>query len=152
MLIITTGLISSFLSTWAGIVVLACKSKDTPAPAAQHAPTCTDGHNIKESDYVVPDKEITKEDAGSSVPGTVYVEVLVAFDEYLYQKIGKSYNGGKLSSASSSRNIDAEVKLYARKFLSAVNIKFQDQFKNPKIVFVLREAFKHSNIPDGAGF
>ena len=65
-------------------------------------------------------------------------------DPLLYTKIGKTYKNGQWSTGSrnSDPQIEAEVKLYVRKFMSAVNIKFQGQFKNPNIKFVLRDVFK----------
>ena len=134
---ITSLLITLFLGTWVGIQVLACKSKETTPPP----PTCTEGDTITDSDYVI-NQDKTEKDAVYEVPSTVYVETLVAIDDKLYEKIGKSYKNGRWSSSFNNPHTDEEVFLYARKFMSAVNIKFQGQFKNPKIKFVLREAFK----------
>ena len=140
MVIITSGLIISFLGTWSGTQVMACGSKD-PLPTAPHPNACTEGETLIDSDYIIIQNK-PKEDDKQTVPSTVYVEVMVAIDDDLYTKIGKSFKNGKWSSESIDKHIDAEVYLYARKFMSAVNIKFQGQFKNPKIKFVLRKVFK----------
>ena len=138
MLLITPGLIICILGTWTSGQVRACKNKKptTPPPLV-----CTYGDTFEDSDYEINQNQ-TKKDANIEVPSTVYVEVMVAFDENLYNKIGKSYYRGKWKKTSSARVRDSEVYLYARKFMSAVNIKFQGQFKTPKIKFILREALK----------
>ena len=118
--------------------VRACKGKDPTLPPPL---VCTYGDTFKDSDFEINQNQ-TKKDANIDVPSTVYVEVMVAFDENLYNKIGKSYYEGKWRKTSSDRVRDAEVYLYARKFMSAVNIKFQEQFKTPKIKFILRETLK----------
>ena len=125
-MIITSGLITSFLSTWYGGQVMGCKNKKEPTLPPPLI--CTYGETV-EDDTVVPTevKNKTKEDAKPVVPSTVYVQVTVVIDNMLYSKLGEE---------------DEKVKLYARKFMSAVNIKFQGQFKNPKIKFVIREVFK----------
>ena len=141
MWIITAGLITCFLGTWVGMQVMACKNKPAPPPPA---PGCTDGDTFKD-DFVKPPVEPNKtEDAERVVPSTVYIQVLVVMDPLLYTKIGKTYKNGQWSTGSrnSDPQIEAEVKLYVRKFMSAVNIKFQGQFKNPNIKFVLRDVFK----------
>ena len=135
------GIIIYLVCTWSSIQVLACKNKDDGATAPP-PPACTEGDILNDSDYVINQINKTKEDAKQVVPSTVYVEVMVAIDDDLYSKIGKSYKNGKWSSESINKHSDAEVYLYARKFMSAVNIKFQSQFENPKIKFILRKAFK----------
>ena len=95
---------------------MACKGSDPPPPA------CTDGDTI-EDDTVVPPEELNKTNV-NVVPSTVYVEVVVVMDESLYAKIGKIYENGTWSSGESNSDVETEVKLYARKFMSAVNIKF----------------------------
>ena len=147
---IASGLLTSFLGAWLVIQVRACKSKDTTTPPP---PVCADGDTI-EDDFVVEtelNKQHTMEDAESVVPSTVYVEVMVVIDRNLREKVGKTYKNGRWDPTHSINTkdnalIEAEVQLYTRKFLSAVNIKFQGQFKNPKIKFVLREAFKSKAI------
>ena len=145
MMIITSGLLTSFVGTWVVIEVMACKSKDaTPPP-----PVCEDGDTF--DDDFVEEQELNqaKEDDEHGAPSTVYVEVMVVFDINLYNKIGNTYKNGRWDPAigrNDSSLVLAEVKLYARKFLSAVNIKFQGQFNNPKIKFVLREVFKIKDI------
>ena len=138
MMKITSLLVTSFLGT--GIHVLACKSKET-TPEPPPPPACTEGDAISDEDYVI-NPNITKYNAVYEVPSTVYVETMVAIDEYLYKKIGKNYKNGKWAKDVNNQHSDEEVYLYARKFLSAVSIKFQGQFKDPKIQFFLREAFK----------
>ena len=137
-MMIASLLITYYLGSWVGLEVMACKSKDTTTPPP---PVCTEGDTITDDDSV-KNKQQTKKDAKLVVPSTVYVEVMVAIDDKLYDKIGRGYKNGEWISSFNHPNDDAEVYLYARKFLSAVNIKFQSQFENPKIKFVLREAFK----------
>ena len=139
-MMIIAGLITCFLGTWVGVQVMACKSKDT-GPTTPPPPVCHEGESIQDSDYVRNQNQPKKDDK-STVPSTVYVEVMVAIDDKLYEKIGKSYRNGESISSFNDEVSDAEVYLYARKFMSAVNIKFQGQFKNPKIKFFLRKAFK----------
>ena len=139
MSIISSGLLTSFLGTWVGMQVMACKSDDTPTPPPP--PPCTDGETMKE-DYVVAPKVEYKDGVDLVVPSTVYVEVLIIIDHELYTKIGSTYKNGKWDASGSGSQIEAEVNLYARKFMSAVSIKFQGQFKNPKIKFVIRDVFK----------
>ena len=134
---ITSLLTTLFLGAWVGIQVLACKSSD-PEPTT---PPCTEGDTITDLDYIITQDQTNKDD-DYAVPTTVYVETMVAIDEDLYEKIGKSYKNGRWSSSFNNPHTDEEVFLYIRKFMSAVNIKFQGQFKNPKIKFIIREAFK----------
>ena len=124
MLVITPGLITFFLATWTGVQVMACGSKDAPPPPL----ICTYGDTF-EDDTVVPPKVLnnTKDDDQPVVPSTVYVQLMVLIDNLLFKRLGEE---------------EEKAKLYARQFMSAVNIKFQGQFKNPKIKFVIREAFK----------
>ena len=126
MLMITSGLIISFLGTWSGVQVTACGSKDATLPPPL---ICTYGDTI-EDDTVDPPEVLnkTKEEDKPVVPSTVYVQVMVLIDNMLYKKLGED---------------EEKVKLYVRKFMSAVNIKFQGQFKTPKIKFVIREVFKY---------
>ena len=137
-MIIYSLFIQSFLGTWVALEVMACKSK---GPAPPPPPVCTEGDAITDLDYVINQNK-TKKNAMQEVPSTVYVEVMVAIDDKLYEKIGKTYKNGKWSSSFNNPHTDEEVYLYARKFLSAVNIKFQGQFKNPKIMFIIREHSK----------
>ena len=138
MMMITPVLIFSSLGTWVGLEVMACKSE---APTTPPPPACTEGDAISDDDYVIS-QHPPKKDAKQVVPSTVYVEVLVAIDDDLYDKIGKSYTNGKwIKSNKNLQQTKKENYLYARKFLSAVNIKFQGQF-SPQIKFVLRKAFK----------
>ena len=124
-MIITSGLITSFVSIWSGGQVMACKNKKPSLPPPL---ICTYGDTVEDDTVVPPEvKNKTKEDAKLLVPSTVYVQVMVVIDNMLYSKLGEE---------------DEKVKLYARKFMSAVNIKFQGQFKNPKIKFVIRKVFK----------
>ena len=138
---IASGLITCFLGAWVVIQVRACKSKDTTTPPP---PVCADGDTI-EDDFVV-ETELNKQqtNADSVVPSTVYVEVMVVIDKTLREKIGKTYKNGRWDPTHNpnTKDIETEVQLYTRKFLSAVNIKFQGQLKNPKIKFVLRKVFK----------
>ena len=139
---ITSGLLACFLGTWTVVQVMACKSDDTPPPP----PPCAAGDTIEDDFVVDPEKhkQQTKEDAELVVPSTVYVEVMVVIDKTLREKIGKTYKNGRWDPTHNpnTKDIETEVQLYTRKFLSAVNIKFQGQLQNPKIKFVLRKVFK----------
>ena len=78
--------------------VMTCKNKGgTTAP---HSTACTEGDILMDSDYVI-NQDQAKEDAKLVVPSTVYVEVMVAIDDDLYSKIGKSYKNGKWSNKTS---------------------------------------------------
>ena len=127
---------------------MACKDKEAPPPP----PACEVGDNINDIDYVVTEEKPTPKPLEDipfklKMPSTVYVEVLVLISQDLTDTIAKIYNKGKWSAKNFTRNaaafsVNDEVMLYVRRFLSAVNIKFQGQFKTPKIKFFLREVFK----------
>ena len=68
-------------------------------------------------------------------PITVTVEVLIAVDTALYEKVTQYYHNGRLDRGLHNfGHPEEEVKLYLRKFMSAVNNKFY-QFKKPKVKF-----------------
>ena len=124
MFVITSGLITSFLATWTVPQVMACKGSDPPTLPPPLV--CTYG-NTFEDDTVVVSPEVLNKTKGDVVPSTVYVQVMVLIDNLLYKQLGQDKE---------------KVELYTRKFMSAVNIKFQEQFKTPKIKFVIREVLK----------
>ena len=73
-----------------------------------------------------------------AVPDTVYVEVFIVIDEILADEIGKSYSNGKWNKYGTNPmlpigNPSKETELYLRKFMTAVNARFEDQFSSPKI-------------------
>ena len=106
---------------------MGCKNKKEPTLPPPLI--CTYG-NTFEDDTVAPpgiQNNKTTEDDKPVVPSTVYVQVMVVIDNMLFTKLGEQKE---------------KVELYTRQFMSAVNIKFQGQFKNPRIKFVIREVLK----------
>ena len=145
MMKISLGLLISFLGTWSGFKVMACKSTDEPVTTPP-PPACVEGETIKDSDYVT-NLNTKQQNFTFEVPSTVYVEVIVVIDDDLYKKIAGSYKNGEARSKTIqdekyTKVNDEEVYRYARKFMSAVDMKFQGQFNNPKIRFILRKPLK----------
>ena len=75
-----------------------------------------------------------------AVPDTLYMEVFIVIDEKLSEAIGKSYSNGFWNKYGQNRALppgipSKEKELYLRKFMTAVNARFEDQFKSPKIKF-----------------
>ena len=98
----------------------------------------TKGH-ISDADFEYPDEHYTAPKRDHLKPQTVFVEVLVAVDKDLIEKIGETFKDGRVQLKSLKNRpkseIEEEVKLYVRKFMSAVNVKFQGQFSDPRIKF-----------------
>jgi hypothetical protein len=64
------------------------------------------------------------------------VEVLIAVDTVLYEKVTRYYHNGRWDRGLHNfGHPEQELKLYLRKFMSAVNNKFKDQFSKPKVKF-----------------
>ena len=108
-----------------------------PGPAMESSSCNND--NIPffdDADYEINDHYKHPEEAVDT-PKTVFVEVLVVVDKYLVEKIGKMYVKGRYNPTHtmdrSNSELIEETKLYVRKFMSAVDIKFQGQFSNPRI-------------------
>ena len=101
---------------------------------------CTKGEEI--IDYeVLPTRNTTevKTDENDLIaPKNIHIEIFVVVDEALFNAVGKQYVKGiwKKPKGTSSLKYDdkqREVKLYVRKFITAINSRFQNQFSDPKI-------------------
>ena len=104
--------------------------------------SCSSGADIK--DYLKSDSTNLGKKVESHndyegqipVPKTVTVEVLIAVDTPLYEKVTGYYKHGRWEPGQHNfGHPEEELKLYLRKFMSAVNNKFKDQFKKPKVKF-----------------
>ena len=83
------------------------------------------GKNIETSDYEVVARGDVEEP--NNVPDTVFVEVVVTVDIALFQRIGLYYENGfkRKKNKPRTKSMQFEAELYVRKFISAVDIKFQ---------------------------
>ena len=128
----------SILCTWFVMDTLACMSERTEPPEKMKKGSCQEGKNIEDADY--RDKVFDQKKPVGGKPKTVFVKVLVVVEKELYKKIIKKYKeGGKAPprfdpSTRSSDDLEREVVLYVRKFMTAVNLGFRT-FTNPRIEF-----------------
>ena len=113
-----------------------------PSMESSTADSCKSAYgHIDDADYEI--NENYKPPVGKvNTPKTVFVEVLVAVDKYLIEKIGKIWVNGIVhpdaqTMKRSNSELEEEVKLYIRKFMSAVDVKFQGHFSNPRIKFAI---------------
>jgi hypothetical protein len=118
-------------------------------------PNCTKGsNNTNENiDYLIPPLlqnlsiNSTFQSGGEqeAAPDDIFVEVLITVDDKLYEMVGKSYSNGlwnnygehpKLSIKHPTLLIGDpknETILYLRKFMTAVNMRYQNLCTSPKI-------------------
>ena len=102
--------------------------------------TCTEGEEIV--DFILPKRNAKirhlNEDDQSN-PETAIIELLVIVDKALYDSVGGQYikgiwmKPGTISNATPETE-KQEVITYIRKFVSALNFRFQNQFTNPNII------------------
>ena len=105
---------------------------------------CTDGEGTV--DYIIPPKlknvfstQSSLNEIKKNTPSDIYVEVLVVVDKILYENVGKWYSKGiwneykheiNKSNLFPVGNPTEETVLYVRKFMTAVNFRYQGQFPN----------------------
>ena len=102
--------------------------------------------NLEDADYEI-NKNYKPSNGNLNTPKTVFVEVLVAVDMHLAEKIGKIWVNGQVhpdahtpdaqTMKRSNSELTEEARLYIRKFMSAVDVKFQGHFSNPRIKFAI---------------
>ena len=73
-----------------------------------------------------------------TVPFDIYVEVLLSVDEKLYEKVGKWYSNGiwnrnEINPELTLGDPEEEIVLYVRKFMTAVNFRYENKFPTPNI-------------------
>jgi hypothetical protein len=118
------------MRTFVGLILYKCTKK------------CSNGEGIK--DYVDPPLlNISRGQASlvaeqKTIPFDIFVEVLVSVDEKLYKKVAKWYSNGIWNKDKTNPELPAgdpeeEVYLYVRKFITAVNFRFEKKFPTPNI-------------------
>ena len=157
------GIIWAIMGTWPGMEVTACNKNENSLEELEKAleghekpfanvkvdkKKCPyTGENIGKTDYnVVPRKNIVVQD---DVPDTAYVEVVVTVQHDLFKKIGQYYENGykrKIRTPRPISEMELETEIYVRKFMSAVDIKFQPH-NNPKIKFHIKNIFMGADMP-----
>lgn len=90
-----------------------------------------------------PPLNISREQASfvaeqKTIPTDIFLEVLVSVDDKLYEKVGKWYNNGIWNKNKNNPELhvgdqEEEVTLYIRKFITAVNFRFENKFPTPNI-------------------
>ena len=83
---------------------------------------------------------------------TVYLEVFVVLDDKLFDEVGRSYSNGKFNKYGKNPklpigNPSKESALYIRKFMTAVNSRFQNQFDSPKINIHISGLYNGKDLP-----
>lgn len=143
-------LIWFILTKWQLSKIRACKPDPSPPgpppPQQEKLSACSIGKSFK--DY------LNKTDSGSQIETTytqqhtVIVEVLVAVDLALISKIHKfnnfTWSNIRQSGYQATDDLIAETTLYVRKFMSALDIKFQNHFTDPRIRFSITDVFFNS--------
>ena len=142
------------LTNWYVLKISACKPKPVPSPPPTTPPppppppACSLGETIK--DYLDVSTLAGNKEESHQIPDTVVVEVLVAVDYPLFQKIGNFYKDGVWRTNPTkpkAKDKKAEVILYVRKFMSAVDIKFQRHFTKPRITFSIAKVLVGEPLP-----
>ena len=100
--------------------------------------SCSNGEETIDYILIPASNRVVFEQTVLTTNANIYIETLVIVDEAMLETVGKQYSNGGWMKPGTLPNVTPqdkkmELTIYLRKFVTAVNSRFQNQISNPKI-------------------